>query len=275
MRRLATLACLAAAAPAAAPALAPARAAAPPRPPLQARLASCATGPTVRERTAAFTASMPAADGAARMGMRFDLLQRMPGEAEFAPVALPAWGRWERSEPGRTGFIYTKRVQALRAPGAYRARVRFRWYAADGRIIRRVQRTTSTCRQPDPRPDLTAEALGVAGGLGPAAATYLLTVRNAGRGAAGPFDVVLATDGMPQAPVRVDGLAAGESRVVSVPGAACAAGATLRFVLDAGAAVAESDEADDIVDPPRPLPRQRRAQKPHALRGPLAPRRPG
>jgi hypothetical protein len=246
MRRLATLACFAAAVSAAAPA--GARAAESPRPPLRARLASCATGATAPERTAAFTASMPAIEGSARMWIRFDLLQRTVGEAEFAPVRLPAWGRWERSEPGRTGFIYTKRVQALRAPGAYRARVRFRWYAADGRVLRRAQRVTKTCRQPDPRADLRAGELSVAGGLGPAAATYLLTVTNGGRGAAGPFDVVLTTAGMPQAPVRVDGLAAGESRVVSVPGPRCAAGATVRFVLDAGAAVEESDEADDVVD---------------------------
>jgi hypothetical protein len=243
MRRLATLACLAAAAPIAAPADAQQR------PPLQARLASCATGAAGRERTAAFTASMPAADGAARMWMRFDLLQRMPGQAEFAPVTLPAWGRWERSEPGRTGFIYTKKVRALGAPGAYRARVRFRWYGANGRLLRRAHRLTPICRQPDPRPDLRAGALARAAGLGPDAATYLLTVENTGRAAAGPFDVVLAAaTGMPQPPVRVAGLAAGENRVVSVPGPACAAGATMRFVLDAGATVDESDEADDVVD---------------------------
>jgi hypothetical protein len=196
---------------------------------------------------------MPAIAGAARMWIRFDLFQRMAGEAGFAPVALPAWGRWERSEPGRTGFIYTKRVQALRAPGAYRARVRFRWYGTDGRLLRRAQRLTKACRQPDPRPDLRAGALTLAGGLGPATATYLLTVTNAGRGAAGPFDVVLTTAGMPGAPVRVAGLATGESSVVGIPGPRCAAGATVRFVLDAGAAVDESDEADDVVDRPCPV----------------------
>jgi CARDB protein len=248
MRRLAMLACCAAAATAAAPAVARAAAAEQQLPALQARLASCTTGDAARARTAAFTASMPAIDGTASMWIRFDLFQRMTGEAEFAPVQLPAWGRWERSEPGRTGFIYTKKVQALRAPGAYRARVRFRWYGTDGRVLRRAQRLTKTCRQLDPRPDLRAGALTVAGGLGPATATYLLTVTNSGRGAAGPFDVRLTAEGMPAAPVRSAGLAAGESSVVSIPGPRCAAGATVRFLLDAGAAVDESDEADDVVD---------------------------
>jgi hypothetical protein len=244
MRRLAMLACIAAAAPlVAAPA-----AGAQQRPPLQARLVSCTTGATPGARTATFTARMPALAATARMWMRFELLQRVAGETTFARVRLPEWGVWERADPGRSAFIFTKKVRALRAPGAYRARVRFRWYDADGRIQRRAVRVTRTCRQPDPRPDISAGALTLAPGLGPEGATYLLTVTNAGRGAAGPFDVVLTAAGMPQPPVHVEGLAPGESRVLSLPGPRCAAGQTLRFVLDAGGAVKESDEADDVVD---------------------------
>lgn len=247
MRRLATTACLLASL------ATPVAAAAQQRPPLRAALAACTTGATGGARTATFTASMPAVADAARMAIRFSLLQRMAGDAEFAVVPLPAWGRWERSLPGRTGFIYTKRVRALRAPGAYRARVRFRWFAADGRVLRRAGRLTAVCRQPDPRPNLTPGALAVAPGLAADTVTYLLTVRNAGRGGAGPFGVALVTAGMPQAPVAVGGLAAGESRVVEVPGPRCAPGTTVRFALDDQGTVAESDEADDIVDRPCPV----------------------
>jgi CARDB len=244
MRRLAAIACLLLA-----PLAAPVGAgAAPERPPLQARLVACTTGPSAVARKATFTASMPAVARAARMAIRFDLLQRGPGDAAFARVALPAWGRWERSQPGRTGFIYTKTVRALHAPGAYRASVRFRWYDAGGQVVRRAHRRTPICRQPDPRPDLQAAALTTAPGLGPATVTYLLTVRNGGRGAAGPFAVGLATTGMPQSPVAVSGLAPGESRVVELAGPRCAPGSTVRFVLDPANAVAESVEADDVVD---------------------------
>src|SRR3954468_8670807 len=158
MRRLAAIACLLA--PLAAPAAARA---APARPPLRARRVACTTAPGAPARRATFTASMPAVARTARMAIRFDLLQRMEGDAEFARVALPAWGRWERSEPGRTGFIWTKTVRALRAPGAYRARVLFRWYDTSGRVVRRARRVTRVCREPDPRPDLQAGALGRAG----------------------------------------------------------------------------------------------------------------
>jgi CARDB len=244
MSRAAAIACLLLA-PLAAPVAA---GAAPERPPLQARLAACTTGATASARRATFTASMPAVAGTARMAIRFELLHRAPGDAAFARVQLPAWQRWERSEPRRTGFIYTKTVRALRAPDAYRASVRFRWYGPNGRVVRRAHRRTPICRQPDPRPDLEAGALTAAPGLGPATVTYLLTVRNAGRGAAGPFAIALATAATPRPPVAVAGLAPGESRVVELAGPPCARGATVRFVLDAGRAVAESDEGDDVVD---------------------------
>lgn len=248
MRRLAAIACLLA--PLAAPAAARAARA---RPPLQARLVACTTGAAAAARRATFTASMPAVRGAARMAMRFDLLQRGPGDPAFARVALPAWGLWQRSDPGRTGFIYTRTVRALRAPGAYRAIVRFRWYGADGRVLRRARRLTAICRQPDPRPDLRAGALAAAPGLGAGSVTYLLTVTNAGGGPAGPFAVALTTAGMPQPPVAVDRLPAGESRIVELAGPRCAPGSNVRFVLDAGGAVAEADEADDVVDRPCPV----------------------
>jgi hypothetical protein len=221
------------------------------RPPLQARLVSCATGAATAARSATFTASMPAISGTTQMWIRFDLLQRAPGDDEYSSVRVPAWGRWERSRADRTAFIYTKKVQGLR-PGSYRARVRFRWYA-HGRLQRSRTRTTRTCRQPDQRANLTAGALTVGGGLGAATVTYLLDVTNEGRAAAGPFDIGVAVGDVPQSPVRLDGLAGGESRVVSITAPRCTPGSTVRFVLDPGGAVDESDEGDDLVDRACPL----------------------
>jgi hypothetical protein len=247
MRRLVALACLTA------PLVAAPAAAALERLPLQARLVSCTTGDTARERTAAFTASMRAIEGSARMWVRFDLFERAPGAAGFVRTALPTWGRWERSEPVRTGFIYTKRVMGLRAPAIYRARVLFRWYGLEGELLRRARRFTRACAQPDPRPDLKLGAVSASPGLAPGTATYLLAVVNRGRGPATAFDVQLTAAGMPQMPVRVDGLAPGETRVVSVTGPTCAAGSTVRFALDPGAEVDEADEGDDVADRPCPL----------------------
>jgi hypothetical protein len=239
------IALLALAAPAAASAQAP---------PLRAKLAACTTGPNIADRTATFTGSMPAAHGTRRMWMRFDLLERTAPRGAFAPVKVPGLGVWQKSAPGRSGFIYSQRVQALAAPGAYRAVVHFRWYGRGGKLIRSAHRQTAVCVQPDERPDLTAGRLDAARGPQPGQVTYTLVVRNDGRSAAGPFDVGLLVDGVVQPPQRLAlGLAAATKQPVAFVAPACAPGSTLTFTLDALGEVDEANEADDVVTRPCPL----------------------
>jgi hypothetical protein len=130
-------------------AVAPSVAAAQTRPPLTARVVSCTTGASAAERAAAFSATMRAIAGSAYMRMRFDLLEQPIGSRAYTRVDLPAWTGWERSEPGRPALIWTRRVRGLRAGVEYRARVRFRWYDADGSVLRRASRLTPVCRQPE------------------------------------------------------------------------------------------------------------------------------
>src|SRR5690606_36748050 len=122
------------------------------RPRPRVALAACSTGATDDERFGVFTASMPALRGTVRTAMRFPLRERTPG-SRWTRVRAAGFGRWERSDPGRAGFVYTKRVERMRRVADYRVVVRFRWEQADGTRRRRVRRSP-VCRQPDPRPDL-------------------------------------------------------------------------------------------------------------------------
>lgn len=215
-------------------------------PSLRAEAPTCRTGATPDERYAVFTGSMPARPQGDRMAMRFDLEIREQGERSFRSVKAPSFGRWERSQPGRRGFIYSKRVDGLKAPAAYRAVVRFRWYAADGTVIASRRRTTPTCTQPDPRPNLRLLAVRTAAGTFPGTVTYLLTVVNSGRGPADAFEIEAGPDDDgPAGTVTVGGMAAREARVIEVPGRPCAVGGRVRVRLDVTAAVAESDERDN------------------------------
>jgi CARDB len=200
-----------------------------------ARLAACQSGPDAAERTATFTGSMPAIKGTTRMWMRFDLQQRTPPAVEFLALKAPGLGVWQKSAPGRaSGFVFKQRVQALAAPGAYKAVVRFRWYGKRG-LLRSTARETGICRQPDQ-------------------ATYSLIVLNGGHTAAGPFDVGLAVAGIDQPRERVaGGLAPGASQTLTFVAPLCAPGTTLRFALDARGEVHESAEADDVVEWPCPF----------------------
>jgi CARDB len=220
-------------------------------PPLRAKLAACQSGPAASQRTASFVGSMPAVAGTKRMWMRFDLYVRLPPATSYTRVKVPKLGVWQKSAPGKvaSGFVFTQRVQALVAPASYKAQVRFRWYDAAGKLLRSATRYSSTCRQPDQRPDLRAGTLDAVRGPQPDQATYELEVRNDGHTAAGPFDVVLSVGGVEQPAQRVaDGLAAAATRTVTFVAPRCAAGSTLRFALDAEDEVEESGEADDVVE---------------------------
>ena len=220
-------------------------------PPLRAKLAACTSGPAAVARTATFVGSMPAVAGAKRMWMRFDLLARMPPATSFVAMKVPKLGVWQKSALGRasSGFVFTQRVQALAAPGSYRALVRFRWYDKAGKLLRSTTRESSICKQPDQRPDVRAGALEAVRGPQPGQATYQLAVRNDGHTAAGPFDVVLSVGGVEQPAQRVlGGLAPGAAYTVTFSAPRCAPGSALRFEVDAEDEVEESRELDDVVE---------------------------
>ena len=217
-------------------------------PSLRAHRAACESGPAPADRFAVFTGSMPSGEGVAAMAMRFDLYEREPG-SRFRRVALPNWGVWERtSKRDVPGFIFTKRVEQLDAPAAFRAVVRFRWFDANGKLLRRARRTSKTCVQPDQRPDLQVRRVTLP--RQGKARTAKVVVRNRGRGAAGPFDVEARRTGATApapAHARVDGLLAGEQTTVRLRLGRCPAGETVTVTVDGAGEVDEAREDDDVV----------------------------
>jgi hypothetical protein len=222
------------------------------KPPLAAKVTACTTGTQPTARAATFTASMPAAKGTKRMSMRFRLLQRRGTKGPYRAVDVPEWAAVERSDPGRPGFIFTKRVANLLAPAAYKAVVRFRWYDKRGRIQREATRTTSACRQPDPRPDLrVGELTGTVRDKD--SAVYEFVVRNDGRGVADAFGVELTIAGYVQTPVTLGPLAPGTRDKGRVVGPRCRPGDVVTIDVDSEGIVDEAVESDNVVDRPCPL----------------------
>jgi CARDB len=246
VRRLAPLiALIALATPAAAHAQAP---------PLRAKVSACSSGPLPTDRVVAFTGSMPSIAGSRRMWMRFDVLARAGTAKAYVPLKVPGLGVWQKSAPGRpAGFVFTQRVQALAAPGSYKAVIRFRWYGTSGKLLRSTSRQTPVCKQPDWRPDLQAGALDATPGPGAGEASYTLVVRNAGRSAAGPFDVLLGGAGSDQPTQRVTGLQPGASVTLIFAAPQCTPGSTLRVTVDARGEIPEATEGDDTVERTCPL----------------------
>jgi hypothetical protein len=115
---------------------------------ITATLEQCVTAVSQAERSATFAGEMTTIAGSARMQMRIDVLERMPGEALFHTVSAPGLGGWRGSAPGVKVYRYLKQVTNLSAPAFYRGAVRFRWLNARGRLITATELRTPVCEQP-------------------------------------------------------------------------------------------------------------------------------
>ena len=207
-------------------------------PPLAASVSACETGPDPADRFAEFSASMPR-EGAAIMGMRFVLYEKLPG-GRFVRVSLPNWEEWERTGKAKVpGFVFTKRVEELATPASFKAIVTFRWYDDEGGVLRTTRRTTEVCKQPDWRPDLVIDrAVFTSDGRA------RVTVANRGRTAAAPFRVTMGVaDSLSSA--LATPLAAGERRTLTM--ARCRGPEQAVFTVDAAGAVDEADEGDNVL----------------------------
>jgi hypothetical protein len=126
-----------------------------------ATLAQCATATIPQtERSATFEGEMTAIAGTARMQMRVELQERIPGELQYRTVADPALGVWRGSAPGVKVFTHIEQVSNLSAPALYRGVLHFRWLNAKGHAIKVEQLATALCEQPAPP---TSAATGAAG----------------------------------------------------------------------------------------------------------------
>jgi hypothetical protein len=113
-----------------------------------ATLEGCVTSLTQAERSATFLGEMTATPGTGRMSIRIELQERLAGEAVFRKVAAPGLGVWRAAAPGVKVYRYIKQVTNLSAPAVYRGAIRFRWMNTKGKLIKAVERRTSTCTQP-------------------------------------------------------------------------------------------------------------------------------
>ncbi len=121
------------------------------KPVASATLTQCATATMPQiERSATFAGEMTAIPGTARMQIRVDLEEQIPGEPQYRTVSDPALGVWHGSSPGVKVFTRIQQVTNLSAPASYRGVVRFRWLGAKGRTIKSEELFTVRCEQPAP-----------------------------------------------------------------------------------------------------------------------------
>src|SRR6202012_3673474 len=114
-------------------------------------LESCLGATSTSAGTAIFTARMSAVPGAVQMEMRFEIIDRAPGEASFhrpPGVGAAALGSWRESALHVGVFKDSDEVTGLLVGAQYSARVHYRWLDAEGETVAWPQRRAEACRQP-------------------------------------------------------------------------------------------------------------------------------
>lgn len=246
MRRLALTALLLALA-------APAAASAAPASSVSTGVDQCVAAGSVTAGSVQFRSRMTAVPGTRQMWVRFDLQAKLAGDTSWQTVSTRDNG-WIKSNAGVDEFIWHKLFQGLSAPGDYRARVRFRWYDADGKILDSASRRTPVCTQPDMRPNLVLGSLSAESTSDAGQLRYVLAMRNTGKGDSAAFDISFSVGGDPRPVVSVPGLPAGRSQTISFVGDRCRPGDALRLEADPADRIAEVDEADNVLSTTCPPP---------------------
>ena len=110
------------------------------------------------------------------MWMRFTLQERiLPGKT-FEPLSVPGLEAWHKSRPGVRRFGFRQRVRALAEAAIYKVDVDFRWYDAEGNLLRETLKRSRRCRQPGALPNLRIQRIGRR-----ANGQYFVRVGNVGR----------------------------------------------------------------------------------------------
>lgn len=218
----------------------------------KARLMDCESALGQADRFAVFEGRMRSIPGAERLQMRFTLQVHDQSSQRWRAVPAPGFGRWVSSDAGVSRYVYTKRVENLVAPAAYRSVVRFRWLNARGRRLGADHAHSPTCLQADLRPNLQPLDIQVQPGPEATRATYAIPVANKGRSPAAAFGLVVTVDGQALPPQGVDAIPPGERRFVFVEGPRCKPGSTLAVDVDPSGAVDERIEVDNRITRPCP-----------------------
>ncbi|MEX2194952.1 MAG: CARDB domain-containing protein [Thermoleophilaceae bacterium] len=207
------------------------------RAPASVRVAECQPGGETETRTGAFQTSMRRVRGTRSMQVRLYLLERL-GDGRFTRMEAPGLGAWRSSRRGVRRFVYTQRIEGLKARAAYRVVVHHRWIGADGKRIRFARRRSDVCEVQGALPNLRIVKISARDGL------YSVVVRNSGGADARDVPVALSVDGVPLPAVTLASLAALETRSVRFTGAPCRSG--LSAAIDPDDALRESSEADNV-----------------------------
>ena len=113
------------------------------------------------------------------------------------------WTSGTSRGPGVRRFSFRQRVRALSEAAIYKTDVEFRWYDAEGQLLRQTLERSRRCRQPGALPNLHVQRIGRR-----PSGQYFVRVGNDGRDMAAGASVQLFVDGHDAGTVELPDIAA-------------------------------------------------------------------
>jgi CARDB len=208
------------------------------------------------KRSVTVTAVMGTIAGTQRLQMRFQLLERTAqGQVLIHGGDL---GQWISPTTPTLGqhpsdkWVVNHPVTGVPVPGSYRFKVWFRWIGAGGQVLGGTQKATTSCRQPDLRPNLYVRPVSsskVSGGE-----RYTVQVGNSGLTGATNVELAFSAGGTQQPVTRtIAQLPAGQSVQRSFVGPPCtSSSAPATITVDPNALIDEVSRADNSITVPCP-----------------------
>lgn len=214
----------------------------------RAELFECKRGKQSDDRRAVFRGEMNQIAGANAMLMRFHLHAKVGSEA-WRGVRAPGVEQPRQARPGVLRFAYRQSVLNLRKGASYRASVDFRWYAANGTLVKREVHDSPVCRQPGKlsNPKIR-DSIHVADGPTPDTRRYVVRVGNTGSIATQNIFLKLSVDGAEVDTRRILRLAPGQRREIGFVGPVCRGSVVAR--LDPDDLIPEIWERDNVMKTP-------------------------
>lgn len=226
----------------------------PPRSSLQGFACQRALDPPNRSIT--MRAVMRPLNGTRKLSLKFELLEKLPGQAGWRTVTGAGdLGVWvSPSDPTlgqRAGDVWqlNKAVYDLAAPATYRFRVTFRWLGTHDKVLGTAVSGSADCAQPELRPDLLVKNVSVSSILGQSSRErYTATIVNRGATGTGPFQVLFTPgDGSTPQSVTIPRLAAQATLSESFVGPVCDASSPPTVVADSTSHVDDYDRGNNAL----------------------------
>ncbi|MBJ7355405.1 MAG: hypothetical protein JHC98_11330 [Thermoleophilaceae bacterium] len=198
-----------------------------PKPPASVKLRVCRGGAYYDNRLIAFRVRMgrtSTASGAQNLMMRFEVLQRLHENTRFKKLKADGLGEWFSSSDSATLYQRDLALTNIETAATYRAKVSFRWTAADGSIEARRVIVSSDCKQKIALPKLKITNDTAVPIVGSTALSHTVTIANDGKSEVMNLPVAIYIDSLTPVVKVIDSIGPNQAADIQLNAAACQIG---------------------------------------------------